>query len=98
METIHVWVLDKGRRWNRHYRFRHPSLPRTYFAYGKYVLTLKDFFIYVHYASRGESSSDVVCVPDMDQGTLITSIRRRSQTFVYIETTVPLAAYKATSN
>ncbi|KAI5010130.1 hypothetical protein ZWY2020_012267 [Hordeum vulgare] len=98
METTHVWVLDKGRRWNRRYRFSHRSLPRPYFAYGKYVLTLKDSFIYGHYASTGESSSDVVCVPGMDQGTLITSIRRRSQTFVYVETTEPLAAYKATSN
>lgn len=103
METTHVWVLNKGRWWNPRYKFSQRSLPRPNFAYGKYVLTLKDSSIYGHYTSTGESSSDVVCVSHMEQGTLITEmvgnyIDRRNHTFVYLETTEPLAAYMVTSN
>ncbi|XBI95935.1 hypothetical protein VPH35_032306 [Triticum aestivum] len=65
------------------------------------VLTLRDSSIYGDYASTGDSSSDVVSVSHTDQGTLITMvvgnyIGRRNHTFVYVETTEPLAAYKVT--
>ncbi|XBI95932.1 hypothetical protein VPH35_032297 [Triticum aestivum] len=102
METTHVWVLDKGRRWNRRYKFSQRSIPRPNFLYGKYVLTLRDSSIYGHYPSTGDSTSDVVSVSHTDQGTLITVagnyIARRNHTFVYVETMEPLAAYKVTSD
>ena len=96
-----MWVLDKGRRWNCRYKFSQRSIPRPNFLYGKCVLTLRDSSIYGDYASTGDSSSDVVSVSHTDQGTLITMvvgnyIGRRNHTFVYVETTEPLAAYKVT--
>ena len=67
METTHLWVLDKGRRCNHRYKFSQRSIPRPNFLYGKCVLTLRDSSIYGHYASTGDSSSDVMSVSHTEQ-------------------------------